>query len=78
MNNQICVDIGDKVFNVHTQEIFVVEQLFSMRKLSGGKYTPNKIWSQQQLLNSDDWKLVNADVALAPGGGVGEWGSDAA
>lgn len=57
MADKICVGIGDMVRNVHTGEIFVVEQVFKMRKVSGGKYTPNNSWEQDQLLYAGDWLI---------------------
>ena len=60
MSDKIQVDIGATVRNIHTGEIFVVESIFVMRKVEGGKYTPRKTWSQGHLLSSDDWVLVAA------------------
>jgi hypothetical protein len=54
---RIQVDVGDKVRNLHTDEIFVVDQIFRMRKIGGGKYTKSKTWETGQLLDADDWEL---------------------
>jgi hypothetical protein len=60
MPNRIIVDIGDKVRNVHTDEIFIVETIFRMIKIEGGKYTSNRNYELKQLLPAEDWEIVSS------------------